>query len=254
VQAPGGTDERVAPSLTVSSIAGPLDRAAFVHLGRRIRLIRLSRVDLGPRIACLLLLWPAVGIAVEARSAEDRKDATLADAERVIEALDGRFLEVMKRAEELGYAGRCEQISPVVHQSFDVVFMARAVVGRAWKDLSKEEKDRWVATFEAFLISTFAHRFDGYSGQTFEVLGRKPASQNTVVVMTKLTRPHDEDVRLDYRMRERSDGWKIVDIYANGKVSEVATRHAEAASLLKDGGIENLIASTTEATERQASE
>jgi phospholipid transport system substrate-binding protein len=172
----------------------------------------------------------------------------------VIEKLDARFLDVMKRADELGYSGRRDAIAPTVKECFDAAFMARAVVGRRWRELSDEDKRRWLEAFETFLVSTFAHRFDGYSGQTFEVLGHKAASQNTLTVMTRLTRPNDDDVRLDYRMRERADGWKIVDIYSNGTVSEVATRHAEAASLLKEGGIEKLIESTAEATERHGSE
>jgi phospholipid transport system substrate-binding protein len=204
-----------------------------------------SRAVLGPLTATLLLLLPYASSAV---------DPPGADADRVVEKLEAGFLEIMKEAGALGYEGRYEVIGPVVQESFDIPFMARAVVGRAWRELSEEDKRRWIAAFEDFLISTFAHRFDGHSGQTFEVLGRKAASQNTVVVMTKLTRPKDDDVRLDYRMRERPDGWKIVDIYSNGKVSEVATRHAEAASLLKEGGIERLIASTSEVTERHASE
>jgi phospholipid transport system substrate-binding protein len=216
----------------------------------------MPRAALRPFLTLLFVLWPIAGIAVDPKNADAREGDALVDAgaERVIESLNGHFLEIMKGAQELGYDGRCDVLAPVVSESFDVVFMSRAVVGRAWKELSEEERGRWVGAFEEFLTSTFAHRFDGYSGQTFEVLGQKPASQRTVVVMTKLTRPNDEDVRLDYRMRERPDGWKIVDVYANGKVSEVATRHAEAASLLKDGGIEKLIASTSEATERHASE
>lgn len=176
------------------------------------------------------------------------------DAERVVEKLDACFLDVMQRADELGYQGRYDVIAPVVRESFDLTFMARGAVGRYWHQFTESERQRWVDAFEGFLVSTFAHRFTRYSGQSFEIVGHKGASQNTLMVITQLRRPEDDDVRLDYRMRESSTGWKIVDIYSDGKVSEVATRHAECTSLLKAGGFEHLIASISAVTERHASE
>ena len=163
------------------------------------------------------------------------------DPGQPVDQLHTTLLELMRRAEELGYEGRYDRVSPVVYAVFDIEFMARIVVGPYWKSFDEDQQRRWIETFGRFTISNFAHRFDGYSGEQFENRGRRPASRETVVVQTTLIRPNDEDVDLHYRMRESEGEWRVVDIYSDGKVSELALRRSEYAAVLKRDGIEALI-------------
>ena len=50
------------------------------------------------------------------------------------------------------------------------------------------------------------------------------------------------------------DGWLIIDIYGKGKVSEVALRRSEYAAILQKSGIEGLISSVDELSQRTADE
>ena len=161
----------------------------------------------------------------------------------------------MKRAEDgFPYQGRFEIVAPVVREIFDVPFMAAKSIGRYWRKLDGEQRHRWVKTFEEFTISNFADRFDGFSGQSFEISGERPASRETRVVETILTRPGDESVELDYRMRSTAGAWRVVDIYSDGSVSEVALRRSEYAAVLKGRGIEGLIAAVSAKTEKRAAQ
>ena len=80
-------------------------------------------------------------------------------------------------------------------------------------------------------------------GQRFETLGEEEAAHNTRVVRTKLVLPDDDDVQLNYRLRQTDAGWQIVDVYLNGTVSELALRRSEYSSVLKRDGFETLVAS-----------
>ena len=51
-----------------------------------------------------------------------------------------------------------------------------------------------------------------------------------------------EPVKVDYMMRRNGDSWLISDIYLDGVISEVATRRSEFATILKNDGIDGLIA------------
>jgi phospholipid transport system substrate-binding protein len=178
---------------------------------------------------------------------------TASGAQAVIGRFNDVLLSMMKQAEKLGYHGRFDFVAPIVRKTFDCSFMARKTVGRYWDDLSDEDQSRWVKTFEDFTISNLADRFHGYSGQAFEVLGERPASRNTLIVLTLLHRTGGaDDVELNYRMRETPAGWRVIDVYANGKVSEVALRRAEYARSLKQGGIELLIDSVAKMTASRA--
>jgi phospholipid transport system substrate-binding protein len=183
-------------------------------------------------ITTALLASPAAG----AESAPDGGPVP------VIERLNSTLIAIMQGADALGYKGRYAKVAPVVDETFDLVFMASKSIGRYWKALEQEQRARWVDAFRSYTVSNFADRFDGFSGQTFEILGQKKASHATVLVLTQLVRPTADDVELNYRMRDDEGAWRVVDIYSGGKVSEVALRRSEYASVLKQGGIEKLIA------------
>lgn len=161
---------------------------------------------------------------------------------QVVERLHSALLGVMKEAEKLGYAGRYERLAPVLKETYDTSFMAEKSVGRHWKQATPAEQKVLVDTFSRFMIANYAGRFDGYSGQSFQTVGEEPSAQGTVLVRTRLNEPQGEGVRLNYRLRPENGSWKIIDVYLNGTVSELALRRSEYASLIKREGWNAVIA------------
>lgn len=194
--------------------------------------------------------WAEAGTpGVDAESAD-------VDAEivRTVEHLHATMLSVMKDSEALGYAGRYERLEPVVRSQFDLPFMAAKSVGRYWKTASQEERDQLVKTFSRFSVANYAGRFDGWSGQTFETLGVDASARGTMLVRTKLLNPSGDDIQLYYRLRNGTDGrWKIIDVYLNGTVSELALRRSEYSSLIEREGFEALLIALNKRIETLAS-
>jgi phospholipid transport system substrate-binding protein len=62
------------------------------------------------------------------------------------------------------------------------------------------------------------------------------------MVRGQIIKANDEPVKVDYMMRRNGDGWVIFDIYLDGAISEVATRRSEFVTILKNDGIDGLIA------------
>ncbi|HYC00994.1 MAG TPA: ABC transporter substrate-binding protein [Candidatus Limnocylindrales bacterium] len=162
---------------------------------------------------------------------------------KVVEALHQTYAGVLKDSARLPYAARYERLAPAIENAYDTTFMARAVIGRAWNDLSEADQKRWAETFKRFMIANYAARLDRDSGQRFESLGEQKGENDTVMVLTRVIDPGAENVELNYRMRKADDAWKIIDVYAKGTVSELALRRAEYAALLKSSGFEALLAS-----------
>jgi phospholipid transport system substrate-binding protein len=162
---------------------------------------------------------------------------------QVIEQLHGALLEVMQAADRLGYAGRYERLEPVLERSYDFPLMARVAVGRAWGDLSDEQRARLVELFARMSMATYAARFDGYGGERFEIAGERPAPREGVVVQSRIVRPDDDAVGLHYVLRRSDDGWRIVDVLLDGRFSELARQRAEFSAVLRDGGFPALAAS-----------
>jgi phospholipid transport system substrate-binding protein len=63
-----------------------------------------------------------------------------------------------------------------------------------------------------------------------------------VMVKSQIIKANGEPVKVDYLMRCSSDSWLISDIYVDGAISEVALRRSEFAGILRNEGIDGLIA------------
>ena len=184
------------------------------------------------RIVTALLLGLLVGGA--AWAADESAKAAVDD-------LHATFLSVMKDAKTLGYQGRYDRLKPAVDAHFDLDFMAKFVLGPDAKDVSPADQARWRDAFERITVATYAGRFTGWGGEQFQTLGEEPAAQDTMFVKTVIDRPDAEDVQLTYRLRKTDGGWRIVDIYNKGTVSELALRRSEYSSVLKRAGFEKLL-------------
>jgi phospholipid transport system substrate-binding protein len=165
---------------------------------------------------------------------------------QVVENLHEALLGVMKEADSLGYEGRFAQLEPVLENCFDLAFMAEKSVGRYWKEATEAEKARLVETFSRYTIANYAGRFVGYSGQHFETIDEEPALRETILVRTRLVDPSDEPVQLNYRLRSLDGTWRIIDVYFNGTVSELALRRSEYSTLLKREGVDGLLEALSE--------
>jgi phospholipid transport system substrate-binding protein len=74
------------------------------------------------------------------------------------------------------------------------------------------------------------------------VTGEQPNAGGGVMVRSQIIKANGEPVKIDYMMRHSGEGWLISDIYLDGAISEVATRRSEFAAILKNDGIDGLIA------------
>ncbi len=171
-----------------------------------------------------------------------------------VERLNDILLQVMQEADQLGYEGRYETLQPVLSEVYNFPVMAQIVVGRTnWRSLSEAQQQELVDAFTRMSIATFAARFDGYSGQSFEVVDAEPAPRGGVLVRSQLVRPEDEPVQLNYVLREFGDRWRILDVLLNGSFSEMSRQRAEFTSVLRNEGFEELISEIEGVTARLSS-
>ncbi|MDX1709814.1 MAG: ABC transporter substrate-binding protein [Rhodovibrionaceae bacterium] len=163
------------------------------------------------------------------------------EAAKPVERLNETLLETMKNAQELGYEGRREKLAPVLRDIFDFAFMARVSVGRHWQDLSEAERETLIEEFSQMSIATYAARFAGYSGQSFEVSEPREGPRDSILVPSHLRKPNGEIIELDYLVRGNGEDWQIIDVFLKGSFSELATKRAEYTSVIKRAGFDKLI-------------
>lgn len=158
----------------------------------------------------------------------------------VVERFQNELLSVMKEADRLGYQGRYRRLAPAVRESHDLAAIAQISVGSYWNKLSKKQRAILVNTFAKLSIATYAQRFDGYSGQTFETQSSEELSSNVASVSSIFLQPDGEEIRFDYVLRQSHGGFRIVNIVVDG-VSDLALKRSEYADILSDEGFDALI-------------
>ncbi|MFA5041171.1 MAG: ABC transporter substrate-binding protein [Bdellovibrionales bacterium] len=162
-------------------------------------------------------------------------------AQAVIRGFYAELSETMKQGPQLGFGGRYIKLSPVVQASFNMPLMTRMAVGAGWSKASPKEQSDLIAAFSGFSISTYANRFASYDGEEFIVIGEKPSGKG-IIVETLLKPKTGEAVTLNYLMRPDEKGrYRIVDVFMDGTISELATRRSEFSSIVRREGVAALI-------------
>jgi phospholipid transport system substrate-binding protein len=167
--------------------------------------------------------------------------AAPASGSDIVQSLYDALLSTMKNGRTLGQSGRFAQLAPVIRQTFDVGLMARLSVGPTWTSLSEAQRREVSESIGRYMSAIYADRFDSYAGQKLEVTGEQPAPSG-VMVKSRIIKANGEPVKIDYMMHRNGDDWLISDIYLDSAISEVATRRSEFSAILKNDGIDGLIA------------
>ena len=119
-------------------------------------------------------------------------------------------------------------------ERFDLPLMSRYVLGVHWRRASTEQRGEYSALFEKFIVRTYSSRLGNYGGQSFRVKKVREAGKDTVVA-TEIRGPGTPPVKVDWRVREKDGGYKVVDIIIEG-VSMVITQRDEFSSVIRRSG------------------
>jgi len=174
-------------------------------------------------------------------------------ARQVVEEFQNQLISVMKQGKALGFKGRYEKLDALVRKSHDLPKIARIVVGKQWEELSAEQQTRLESVFTKLSVSAYAHNFKDYSGESFSFLSEEETGRGGVIIHTNLLIPGDKDVKFDYQMKKKDEGWQIMNIIADG-VSDLALKRSEYTSVLSREGFDALIAKMNEKIESYAAQ
>lgn len=125
----------------------------------------------------------------------------------------------------------------LIGEGFDIPAIGRFVLGRYWRRAAPETQAAFLRTFEDMIVFRFLPLFDDYSGERVVVGGAVPfgADDEFFAVSSVVTRSEGEPIAVDWRIRRTDQGFRIVDIVAEG-VSIAVTLRSEYGSALKNNG------------------
>jgi len=185
-------------------------------------------------------LFRFAALAAALVAAAPAAHAQMDPAAQAVQTFYDSLLDSMKHGKELGLNGRIAKLTPAVERAYDLTDMTRIIVGPSWPSLPADQQQGLIKAFERMTVVNYAKNFDTYSGEKFVV---EPAAQQRgadKLVKSKLV-TSGQTVPFNYRMHDTGGSWKILDVYLNGTISELATRRSDFGATLSSGGAPALI-------------
>jgi phospholipid transport system substrate-binding protein len=192
-----------------------------------LRLVGTTTAVLVAALSCLAA--PGVRAASESEAG-----ARAVIAETVEEVL------AVLRDKSVSTQSRIRSIEEIVYGRFDLYVMSRLVLARNWKRFSEEQKAEYVEEFKRYLTNSYGSRIERYDQQTVEILGEREEPRGDVVVKTKIVGGELEGALVDYRLRNQTGDWRVIDVVIEG-ISMVSNYRDQFKSIVSRGGPELLL-------------
>ncbi len=163
---------------------------------------------------------------------------TLDDAIAFVQDLGDSAIAVLKAPDSTPEQRRVE-FQALLDRGFAVRTIGRFALGRYWRAVTPEQREEYLRLFRLFILDTYASRLDGYSGQSFNVVKAHSINEMDTIVNTEIG-TDGAPLRVDYRVRARQGGHKIVDVMVEG-ISLITTQRSEFDSIINRDGFDGLL-------------
>jgi len=165
----------------------------------------------------------------------------------VLQDMSDHVLEIIKEDPSiLDDKARLRAIAnEVVVPNVDFIALSQSVLGVEWRKATSGQREVFEREFRSLLINTYLASISraDYHGQSIRYLPmRSPPNGDRAEVEAEVEQPNGPLIHVQFRMYRRSgDGWKVYDVVVEG-VSLVITQRSSFSSIIRDKGLEGLIA------------
>lgn len=157
-------------------------------------------------------------------------------AAAVAEAIATRRSEL-----EGDHAAIAALVDSLILPRFDMARGSRAILAEHWDNASPEERERFVAAFYNYLVSSYGDLLLFFKPDTLRVLpftGNPAESPARVTTILRLNDGTEVDVA--FVVLERDGDWRVIDIVAEG-VSYVRTYRSQFSVDIATDGLESVL-------------
>ena len=205
------------------------------------------------RAAALLALMLGLSMAgATSEQSVDNEDPEAVVSQVVSEALDvlADDIERLTDDEDAGRAFFDEQVLPWL----DTDLMARFTMGRAARQASDEEIERFTRALEARVANLYTSSLERYAEEARDFAENGEIDLRTVsekddraVISAQISSPALERTTLRIQLHRREDRWRVFDVETSG-VSMLLVFRDALRSAAQDDGVSAMIAALEEGT------
>ncbi len=130
---------------------------------------------------------------------------------------------------------REQTLRSILTDNFDVVTIGKFAMGRHWKDATEKQRAEYLKLFEDMIVQAYTNRFEDYAGEVFEVSGSMPVGEKDTLVHSHIKPKNGPPLNVDWRLRQTSGKYKVIDAVVEG-VSMSVTQRSDFAAVIQQGG------------------
>ena len=135
------------------------------------------------------------------------------------------------------------ELKKLFQKYVDVPIIARAVLGKSWRDASSDQRKRFIYAFKTYVSNKYGKQFSEFKGTRLEIVkSRDTQTKAGVLVSTEVVVPGHTPLKVVWQVSDGSGSLKLIDMRVEG-ISMLSTERQEFRSKLKkfNGSIDDLI-------------
>lgn len=163
------------------------------------------------------------------------------DAAQVVETMAAQAQKALNDP-KLGPAERRREFREILTRNFDLPVIGRVVVGRHWRDMNEAQRAEFQKLLSDYIVALYAGRLEEHAKGRLVVESADPVGDGDRLVRSRYEPASGPPAAVDWRLRQASGGWRVIDVVVEG-VSLAVTKRSEIDSLIdRQGGVEALLA------------
>lgn len=131
----------------------------------------------------------------------------------------------------------------IIVPNVDFVVFSRWVLGKHWRRATPEQREMFIARFRETLINSYLSSItrDDYRNQTIRYESLRNQDTDKAVVDATIEQPNGPLIHVQFRMYNNDGHWLVYDVVVEG-VSLVTTHRSNFSSIIREKGLDGLIA------------
>lgn len=138
-------------------------------------------------------------------------------------------------SKKMNRSTRETRVRDILQKNFDIAAIGKFALGTHWREISDAQRAEYMKLFENMIVQTYTTRFEDYAGQTLKVSGATASGASDSLVDSQVIQKDGPPINLQWRVREKDGGMRVVDVVVEG-VSMSVTQRSDFSAVIQNGG------------------
>jgi phospholipid transport system substrate-binding protein len=195
--------------------------------------LHLSRLH--PKFAVAL----AIAFAIIAFVAQPLTAASGVAPLTLVKQLVAQVLRIVKD-KHMAQPDKQKKLRELGAANFDFNEMSRLAMGKSWRSLRADQRQRFVPVFTSFLVDAYLNKVQNYSGQEIQITKAHLTDKDYAQASGHIVQQDSEPIGLGFSLKREGGTWKIYDV-AVDNVSTLDSYRTEFQRIIGEQGFDELM-------------